>query len=132
VYLSSDYYVISEDQVPAKKNETLPPYSKSARPTTHAACSESARSTTHAASHESARPTLTPARLSAYTASAQIGLTDSQSAKPISLVTATADASLDDSALVDRSSEIKNHIIQIKDIHFSDMINKVQNTNIFA
>jgi hypothetical protein len=46
------------------------------------------------------------------------------------LVPAAVDASLDDSALVDRSSEIKNHIIQIKDIHFSDMINKVQNTNI--
>jgi hypothetical protein len=46
------------------------------------------------------------------------------------LVPAVADASLDDLALVDRSLEIKNHIIQIKDIHFSDMINKVQNINI--
>jgi hypothetical protein len=58
VYLSSDYYVISEDQVPAKKNEALP------------ACSKSARPTTHAASHESARLTLTPAKSSASTASA--------------------------------------------------------------
>jgi hypothetical protein len=105
VYLSSDYYVISEDQVLAKKT------------------SQSARPTTHAASHESAKP-------SASTASAQIGLADSQSAKPIYLVSAAADASLDDSTLVDRSLEIKNHIIQNKDIHFSDMINKVQNTNI--
>jgi hypothetical protein len=71
-----------------------------------------------------------PAKPSASTASAQIGLANSQSTKPISLVPAVVDASLDDSALVDRSSEIKNHIIQIKDIHFSDMINKVQNTNI--
>jgi hypothetical protein len=87
VYLSSDYYVISEDQVPAKKNEALPacsksakPTSQSARPTTHAACpesarptTESARSTTHAASHESARLTLTPTKPSASTAIAQIG-----------------------------------------------------------
>jgi hypothetical protein len=118
VYLSSDYYVISEDQVLAKKNEALLACSKSAKPT-----SQSARPTTHAASHESAKP-------SASTASAQIGLADSQSAKPIYLVSAAADASLDDSTLVDRSLEIKNHIIQNKDIHFSDMINKVQNTNI--
>jgi hypothetical protein len=50
--------------------------------------------------------------------------------KPISLVPAAADVSLNDSALVDHSSEIKNHIIKIKDIHFSDMINKIQNINI--
>jgi hypothetical protein len=48
----------------------------------------------------------------------------------ISLVPAAADASLNDSTLVDRSSEMKNHIVHIKDIHFSDMINKGQNTNI--
>jgi hypothetical protein len=71
VYLSSDYYVISEDQVPAKKkNEALPACSKSARSTAHVAYPDSARPTTHAASHESARPTLTPAKLSASTASA--------------------------------------------------------------
>jgi hypothetical protein len=92
---------------------------------------ESTRLTTHVASHESARSTLTPAKPSASTASTQIGLADSQLAKPISLVPAVADASLDDSTLIDRSSEIKNHIIQIKDIHFFNMINKVQNTNIF-
>jgi hypothetical protein len=53
-------------------------------------------------------------------------------AKPISFIPAAIDASLDDSTLVDRSSETKNHIIQINYIHFSDMImiNKVQNTNI--
>jgi hypothetical protein len=88
-------------------------------------CLPSARPIVHAACPESARPTLTPAKPSASTASAQIGLADSQSATPISLVPAAVDASLDDSALVDHSSEIKNHIIQIKDIHFSDMINKV-------
>jgi hypothetical protein len=70
VYLSSDYYVISGDQVPAKKNEAMSSCSKSARLTTHAACPESARPTTHANSHESARPTLTPAELSASTISA--------------------------------------------------------------
>jgi hypothetical protein len=107
VYFSSDYYVISEDQVPAKKNEALPVCSKSARPTAHAACPESARPTTHAASHESARPTLMPAKPSPSTASAQIDLADSQSAKSISLVPAAVDASLDDLTLVDRSSEIK-------------------------
>jgi inhibitor of KinA sporulation pathway (predicted exonuclease) len=37
VYLSSDYYVISEDQVPAKKNEALPACSKSAKPTSQSA-----------------------------------------------------------------------------------------------
>jgi hypothetical protein len=74
VYLSSDYYVISEDQVPAKKNEALPACSKVARPTAHAACPVSARPTTRAASHESARLTLMPTKSSASTASAQIGL----------------------------------------------------------
>jgi hypothetical protein len=40
-------------------------------------------------------------------------------------------ASSDDSALiVDRSLEMKSNIIQINDVHFSDMINKVENTNI--
>jgi hypothetical protein len=47
VYLSSDYYVISEDQVPKKKNEALPACSKSAKPT-----SQSARPTAHAACPE--------------------------------------------------------------------------------
>jgi hypothetical protein len=47
------------------------------------------------------------------------------------LVPTAADMSSDDLApIVDRSLEMKSHIIQIKDVHLSDMINKVQNTNI--
>jgi hypothetical protein len=47
------------------------------------------------------------------------------------LVLAATDASLDDSApIVDHSMDMKSNIIQIKDMHFSDMINKVENTNI--
>jgi hypothetical protein len=47
------------------------------------------------------------------------------------LILAAADASSDDSApIVDHSLEVKSNIIQIKDVHFSNMINKVENTNI--
>jgi len=47
------------------------------------------------------------------------------------LVPIAADASLDDSApIVDRSLEMKSNIIQIKDVNFYNMINKVENTNI--
>jgi len=58
-------------------------------------------------------------------------LADFQSAKPTFSVPAAADASSDDSApIVDRSLEMKSNIIQIKDIYFSNMVNKVQNSNI--
>jgi hypothetical protein len=51
-------------------------------------------------------------------------------AKPTFSVPAVADASSDDSApIVDHSLVMKGNIIQIKDMHFSNMINKVQNTN---
>jgi hypothetical protein len=47
------------------------------------------------------------------------------------LVPAAADASSDDSApIVDHSLELKSNIIQIKDVHFSNIISKVENTNI--
>jgi hypothetical protein len=64
-------------------------------------------------------------------ASAQVSLADFQSPKPTFSVPAAIDASSDNSAsIVDDVLEMKSNIIQIKDIHFN-MINKVQNTNIF-
>ena len=65
-------------------------------------------------------------------ASAQVGLADFQSAKSTSSVPAAINASSDNSApiVVDRSLEMKSNIIQIKDVNFSNMINKVENTNI--
>jgi hypothetical protein len=64
-------------------------------------------------------------------ASAQVGLGNFQSTKPTFFVPAATDASSDNSAsVVDNVQEIKSNTIQIKDIHFSNMINKVQNTNI--
>jgi hypothetical protein len=87
IYLSSDYCIINEDQVPKSKKEVVD-------------------------SVESAQPT-------------------DQPAKPTSSHTAGADASLDNSApVVDCFLEMKNNIIQIKDLHFSDMIHKVQSTSI--
>ena len=54
-----------------------------------------------------------------------------KSAKLTFSIPAAADASLDDSApIIDRSLEMKSKIIQIKDVNFSNMINKVENTNI--
>jgi hypothetical protein len=86
IYLSSDYCIINEDQVPKSKKEVVD-------------------------SVESAQPT-------------------DQPAKPTSSHTAGADASLDNSApVVDCFLEMKNNIIQIKDLHFSDMIDKVQSTS---
>jgi hypothetical protein len=75
-----------------------------------------------------ARPT---APAAVVPASAQVGLADFQSAKQTFSVPAAADASLDDSIpIVDRSLEMKSNLIQIKDVHFSNIINKVENTNI--
>jgi hypothetical protein len=66
-------------------------------------------------------------------ASAQVSLADFQSAKLTFPVPAAADASLDDSApIVDRSLEMKSNIIQIKDVYFSNMINKVKKHKYFA
>jgi hypothetical protein len=61
-------------------------------------------------------------------ASAHVDLADSQSAKPTFSVPAAADVSSDDSVpIVDYSLETKSNIIQIKDVHFSNMINRVEN-----
>jgi hypothetical protein len=61
--------------------------------------------------------------------SAQVGRADFQLAKLTFLVLAAADASSDDlTPLVDWFLE--SNIMQIKDMHFSNMINKVENTNI--
>jgi hypothetical protein len=84
---------------------------------------------------ESARPTSKSARLIAPTAivpvSAQVGLADSQSAKPTFPVPAATKVSLDGSTpLVDWFLGMKSNIMQIKDMHFSNMINRVENTNI--
>jgi hypothetical protein len=52
-------------------------------------------------------------------------------ARPVPLVPAAADASLDDSApVLDYFLEMKGNIMQIKDMYFSSMINKVQSTSI--
>ena len=140
VHLSSDYYIMDGDQTPTSKkgwplacSESAEPTLKSAEPI--AVCSESARPTASTACPESARPTPQLSRLTTpivvVPTSAQVGLADFQSAKLTFLVPAAADASLDDSApIVVRSLEMKSNIIQIKDIHFSNMVNKVQNTNI--
>jgi hypothetical protein len=117
VYLSSDYRIIDEDQTPTNKKGGLPACSKSteltlksAKPT--ATCHELARLTS-----QSARAT-TP-----VLASAQVSL-----AVLTFSVLATADASLDNSAsIVDDVLEMKSNIIQIKNIHFSNMINKNSN-----
>ena len=54
-----------------------------------------------------------------------------KSAKPTFSVSTAADASSNDSApIVDHSLEMKSNIMQIKDVHLSNMINKVENTNI--
>jgi hypothetical protein len=89
-----------------------------------------------AAYPESARPTSsqsarTTALVAAVLASAQVSLANFQSPKPTFSVLAAINASSDNSAsIVDDVLEMKSNIIQIKDIHFSNMINKVQNTNI--
>jgi hypothetical protein len=93
-----------------------------------AACSESARPPASAACPELARLTAPAAFV---LASAQVGLADSQSAKLSFLVPVAIDASSDDLApIVDHSIEMKSNIIQIRDVHCSNMINKVENTNI--
>jgi hypothetical protein len=52
-------------------------------------------------------------------------------AKPTFLVSAAADASSDDlTPLVDWFLKKKSNIMQIKNMHFSNMINKVEDTNI--
>jgi len=87
---------------------------------------QSARSTNSADCHKSAKLTAPAARTSA-----QISLTDFESAKPVSPIPTAVDASLDDSApVVDRALETKSHITRIKDIHFSSMINRLQDTSI--
>jgi hypothetical protein len=93
-----------------------------------AACSEPARPPASAACPELARLTAPAAFV---LASAQVGLADSQSAKLSFLVPVAIDASSDDLApIVDHSIEMKSNIIQIRDVHCSNMINKVENTNI--
>jgi hypothetical protein len=92
-------------------------YSESAKPTL-----KSAKPTP--ACPESARPTSKSARLIAPAAivpvSAQVGL-----------VPAATNVSLDGSTpLVDWFLGMKSNIMQIKDMHFSNMINKVENKNI--
>lgn len=69
--------------------------SESARPIAYVACSEVARPTASVACPESARPT---APTVIVPASAQVGLADSQSAKPTLSVPAVANASSGDSA----------------------------------
>ena len=145
VYLSSDYYIIDGDQAPTDQKEGLLACSKSAKPTIQlakpaasAANSESARPAPQSAKPtapgtflESARPTPMSVKPTTPAASAQVGLADIELAEPTPSVSAAADASLDDSAhIVDHPQDKKNHIIQIKDIHLSDVINKVQDTNI--
>ena len=135
VHLSSVYRIIDGDQAPTSNKGGLPAClesaeltSKSVEPIT--ACLESARPTASAAFPESARPTSQLGKPTAP-ASAQVGLADFQSAKPNFSVSAAANASSDDSApIVDHSLEMKSNIMQIKDVHFSNMINKVENINI--
>jgi hypothetical protein len=106
VYLSSDYYIIDEDQTPTSEKGRLPAYPESAeptlksveptpacsktarltsqlaKPTTFATCSESARLTASTACSESAKPTsqlARPTTSAAYPESAKLA---SQSAKP--------------------------------------------------
>jgi hypothetical protein len=93
-----------------------------ARPT-----SQLARSTASTACPELANPTSQSAKLTAPT-SAQVSL---QSARPTFQVSAANDVSSGDlTPLVDWILEKKSNIMQIKDMHFSNMINKVENTNI--
>jgi hypothetical protein len=161
VHLSSDYYIIDGDQAPTRNkgglsacsesteltlksakatptcSKSARPTSQSARPTTPTAYSESARLisqwarlTTSAACPESAKSASQSAKLTAP-ASAQVSLTDFQSAKPTFPVLAAADVSLGDlTPLVDWFLEKKSNIMQIKDTDFSNMVNKVENTNI--
>jgi hypothetical protein len=147
VHLSSDYYIVDGDQAPTsnkgglyacsesaeptlKSAKPTPTCSKSARPTAPAAYSESARPTASAAYPESAKSASQSAKPTTP-ASAQVGLADFQSAKPTFPVLAAADASSDYlTPLVDWFLEKKSNIMQIKDIHFSNMINKIKNINI--
>jgi hypothetical protein len=91
---------------------------------------QSARPPASAACPELARPTSQSAKSTAP-ASAQVGLANFQLAKPTFLVSAAAKASSDDlTSLVDWFLKKKSNIMQIKDMHFSNMINKVEDTNI--
>ena len=134
VHLSSNYRIIDGDQAPTSNKGGLPAYSESARPTSKSvepivACPESARLTTSVAFPELARLTSQSTKPTAP-ASAQVGLAV-QLAKPTFSISAVVDASSDDSApIVDHSLEMKSNIMQIKDVHFFNMINKVENTNI--
>jgi hypothetical protein len=142
IHLSCYCRIIDRDQAPTSNKEGLPAYSELTEPTLKSTkltpiCSklakptvQSARPTAYATCPESARPTsklakpTTPAAI--VTASAQVGLADSQSARPTFLVPAAADASSGGlTPLVDWFLEKKSNIMQIKDIHFSNMINKV-------
>jgi hypothetical protein len=77
-----------------------------------------------------ARPTSQSAKPTAP-ASAQVGLADFQSAKLTFPVLVAASAFSDNlTPLVDWFLEKKSNIMQIKDMHFSNMINKVEDTNI--
>jgi hypothetical protein len=142
IHLSSDYRIIDGDQAPINNKEGLPACSELAEPTLKSAkptptSFKSARST-----FQSARPTASTAcpesaRLPSQSvkptapASAQVGLANFELAKPTFSVSAAANASSDDSTpLVDWLLEKKSNIIQIKDMHFSNMINKVEDTNI--
>jgi hypothetical protein len=112
-------------ELTSKLAELITACLESARPTT-----QSAKPTASTACLESARPTFQSTKLTA-SASARVSLADFQSAKLTFPVLAAVDASSDDSApIVDCSLEMKSNIIQIKDLHFSNMINKVENTNI--
>jgi hypothetical protein len=63
--------------------------------------------------------------------SAQVSLADSQSTKPTFPVPVATNVSSDGSTpLVDWFLGMKSKIMQIKDMHFSNMFNKVENTNI--
>jgi hypothetical protein len=142
IHLSSNYRISDGDQAPMRNKGELPACSESAELTSKSAelitaCLESARPTTQlvrptasTACLESVRPTFQSTKLT-VSASARVSLADFQSAKLTFSVLAAVDASSDDSApIVDCSLEMKSNIIQIKDLHFSNMINKVENTNI--
>jgi hypothetical protein len=161
VYLSSDYHIINGDQAPTSNKEGFSACSESVEPTLKSAeltpaCSKSARlasqlakPTASVACSESARPTSQSARLTASAVcsksarltapaaivlvSAQVGLADSQSAKPTFLVLAATNVSSDGSTpIVDWYLGMKSNAIQIKDMHFSNMINKVENIIFFS
>jgi hypothetical protein len=120
IHLSSDYCIIDEDQAPTSNKGGLPAYLESAEP-----ISKSAEPIT--ACPELARPT-TPATLPA---SARVNLADFQSAKLTSSIPAVVELLPGDlTPLVDWFLEMKSNVIQIKDVHSSNMINKVENINI--